>query len=139
MGEQVRRRTRRRQVKISVYLPPDLAAELYRRATGGGGGITHQAATAIREYLARQVATTQESLATPVLDNLLLERLGQVESWLRPMVAAASIHSATAMLLALEALCGTRVDPSRAKETLDLMRGRAYKMIRRRDEAERQG
>lgn len=122
----------RRQL-VAVYLDPPQVEALLTRAKAHSRSLSAEIVIAVREHLARNAAQVQDAQAAPLLDALLQERLGHLETWLRPMMAATSINAATAMLLALELLCGTRVEAERARETLDVMRGRAYRMLRKRD------
>lgn len=70
-------------------------------------------------------------MLAPVIERLLNEKVNQMESWLRSGVWAGATYSATATLLLLEMLCGQKVDPQEAREHLELIRGRAWKMVRK--------
>jgi len=86
---------------------------------------------AIREHLRRSKARQEEILLSPVIERLLQEKVDQMESWLRSGVWAGATYSATATLLLLELLCGQTVEPAKAREHLELIRGRAWKMVRK--------
>lgn len=72
-----------------------------------------------------------DSILAPVISQLIDEKFAQLEAWLRPGVWGGATYSATASLLLLELLCGQTVEPSEAKKHLDLIRGRAWKMVRK--------
>jgi hypothetical protein len=71
-----------------------------------------------------------DSILAPVISQLLDEKFAQLEVWLRPGVWGGATYSTTAALMLLELLIGVRVEPAEAKNHLDLLRGRAWKMVR---------
>lgn len=118
---------------------------LQARALAKGGSISSEVRRAVREYLSRTSAQPQDAQAAPVLHGWLQEQFDQLEAWLRPMLAGThinattQINATTTMLLAMEILCGTQADPLKARETLDIMRGRVYKVLRRREQEDTGG
>ncbi|MDF2630433.1 MAG: hypothetical protein K0R39_4264, partial [Symbiobacteriaceae bacterium] len=86
---------------------------------------------AIREYIKRNKALHEEASMTPVWQHLLDEKFAQLEVWLRPGVWGGGTYSATAALLLLELMCGKTLDPAQAKDHFELIRGQAWKILRR--------
>lgn len=130
-----------RPVRLTFRLTPENVQglrALVRRKGGHQAGVTFtgELNRAVAQYLAEDTAGRQITDLAPVLSELLDHKLGHMETWLRPMLASGGIHATTAMLLALELMCGTRIQPDQARELLDLMRGRAYKLFRRRGDGE---
>jgi hypothetical protein len=68
---------------------------------------------------------------TPVWQRLLDEKFEHLETWLRPGVWGGATYSTTAALLLLEVMCGKTLDPRDAKTHFELIRGRAWKIVRR--------
>lgn len=104
------------------------------KAKGGrrkGHTLSSEVTAAIREYIKRHKAQHEEASMTPVWQQLLDEKFAQLEVWLRPGVWGGGTYSATAALLLLELMCGKTLDPSQAKDHFDLIRGRAWKILRR--------
>lgn len=105
-------------------------------AKGGrrkGYTFTDELAAAVRDYIKKQTAQHEESTMTPVWEQLLNEKFAQLEAWLRPGVWGGGTYSTTAALLLLELMCGKTLDPAQAKDHFELIRGRAWKIIRRDD------
>ena len=103
-------------------------------AKGGrtrGFTISSVVAAAVRDYIKRHDSQQEEASMTPVLERLLDERFAQLEAWLRPGVWGGGTYSATAALLLLELMCGKTLEPSQARDHFELIRGRAWKIIRR--------
>lgn len=96
-----------------------------------GSSISVQFERAAREHLRRQKAMEDDSILAPVISQLIDEKFAQLDTWLRSGVWGGATYSATATLLLLELLCGQTVEPSEAKKHLDLIRGRAWKMVRK--------
>lgn len=122
-----------RRVKKHVTLDPQIVADLEEIAAkkGGESSLSQELNRAGREYVQKVKGQNDDSLLAPVIDRLLTEKFDQLEAWLRSGVWGGATYSATATLLLLEILCGQTVDPVDAKNHLDLIRGRAWKMIRK--------
>lgn len=119
------------RVRKHVRLEPELAAELAQLlAERPESSFSNEVNTAIKEHLRRHKAGREDLVLAPILDRLLKEKMDQMEHWLRSGVWAGATYSATATLLLLELLCGQTVDPKDAKNHLELIRGRAWKMVR---------
>jgi hypothetical protein len=118
----------RKHVMIEAGLFEEMKSLL---ASKPDSNLSHEINIALREYLRRAKARQEETLLAPVMERLLNEKVDQMESWLRSGVWAGATYSATATLLLLEMLCGQKVDPKEAREHLDLIRGRAWKMVRK--------
>jgi hypothetical protein len=123
-------------VRKCVYLDEADLQELKRLAAARGGRrrghtLSSEVAGAIREYIKRNAAQHEEATMTPVWQQLLDEKFAQSEAWLRPGVWGGATYSATAALLLLELMCGKTLDPAQAKNHFELIRGRAWKIVRR--------
>lgn len=118
----------RKHVKIDAVLFAELKQMLASRPDSN---LSEEINLALREHVRRSKAQKEELLLAPVIERLLKEKVDQMESWLRSGVWAGATYSATASLLLLELLCGQRVDPREAKEHMELIRGRAWKMVRK--------
>jgi hypothetical protein len=115
-----------------VLVDPEVMAELEALlAHNPESSLSNEVNAALREHLRRQRAGQEDILLAPVIERLLKERVDQMESWLRSGVWAGATYSATATLLLLEILCGQTVDPQEARDHLELIRGRAWKMVRK--------
>lgn len=126
-GRRVQSRIRRH-----VMIEAGLLAEVKQMlAARPDSNLSEEVNTALREHVRRNKAQQEEILLAPVIERLLKERVDQMESWLRSGVWAGATYSATASLLLLEILCGQKVDPREAKAHLELIRGRAWKMVRK--------
>lgn len=120
------------RIRKHVMIETGLLSELNRLlATKPDSNLSGEINIALQEYLQRRKARQEEILLAPVLERLLNEKIDQVETWLRSGVWAGATYSATATLLLLEMLCGQKVEPSEAREHLELIRGRAWKMVRK--------
>lgn len=95
--------------------------------------------TALKEYLRRYKAGQEDIILAPAVERLLNEKMDQMETWLRSGVWAGATYSATATLLLLELVCGQTIDPKEAKDHFELIRGRAWKMVRKSREPEGDG
>jgi len=119
-----------------VHLDPAVVEDLERivRTKGGrrkGYSFSHEVNVALREYVRRCAAEKDEQTLTPVWERLLNEKFGQLEAWLRPGVWGGATYSTTASLMLLELMCGKTIDPKEAKDHFELIRGRAWKMVRK--------
>ena len=121
------------RVKKHVTLDPAIVSDLEELAArkGGESSLSRELNRAAREYIKRQKSQQDDSILAPVLEQLLEEKFAQLEAWLRPGVWGGATYSTTASLLLLELLMGQTVEPEKAKEHLDLIRGRAWKMVRK--------
>jgi hypothetical protein len=125
-------------VRKQFHLDPTDVRELEAmvKAKGGrrrGNSLSHEVNMALREHIKRNKAQQEEAVMTPVWQQLLEEKFAQLEAWLRPGVWGGGTYSATAALLLLELLCGKTLDPTQAKDHFELIRGRAWKILRRDD------
>jgi hypothetical protein len=103
-------------------------------AKGGrpkGYSFSSELTRALRDYLQRHRAQQEETTMTPVWQRLLDEKFEHLETWLRPGVWGGATYSTTAALLLLEVMCGKTLDPRDAKTHFELIRGRAWKIVRR--------
>jgi len=126
-----------RRIRKHIRIEPGVVADLEALLTQKpDSSLSNEVNVALKEYLRRQMAGHEDIVLAPVLERLLNEKLDQVETWLRAGVWAGATYSATATLLLLELLCGQTVDPKEAKAHLDLIRGRAWKMVRRTQDPE---
>ena len=73
----------------------------------------------------------EEVITAPIWQRMLDEKFEQMEVWLRPGVWGGATYSTTAALLLLEMMCGKNLDPRQAKDHFGLIRGRAWKIVRR--------
>jgi hypothetical protein len=120
------------RIRKHVRIEPEVLAELeVLVAKKTETSLSNEVNTALKEHIRRHKAGQEDIILAPILDRLLQESVNQTEGWLRPGVWAGATYSATASLLLLELLCGQTVDPSEAKTHLELIRGRAWKMVRR--------
>lgn len=104
------------------------------KAKGGhrrGYSFSREVTTALKEYIQRQKAQQEEAIMTPVWQRLLDEKFEQLEAWLRPGVWGGATYSTTASLLLLELMCGKTIDPRQARDHFELIRGRAWKIVRK--------
>jgi hypothetical protein len=104
------------------------------KAKGGarmGASFSAEVTIALKEYVQRRTMKQEEITLAPVLERLFDEKFSQLEQWLRPGTWGGATYSATSALLLLELMCGKKLDPSQAKEHFDLIRGRAWKIVRR--------
>lgn len=125
-----------RLVRKQFHLDPADVEELERIVKSKGGkrkgySLSRELNAALRDYIKRHKAVHEEATMTPVWERLINEKFEQQEAWLRPGVWGGGTYSATAALLLLELLCGKSIDPSQAKDHFELIRGRAWKIIRR--------
>lgn len=125
-----------RLVRKCVSLDLTDIQELQRLAEARGGrrrghSFSNEVTAAIREYINRQKAQHEENTMTPIWEQLLNDKFAQLEAWLRPGVWGGGTYSATAALLLLELMCGKTLEPSQAKDHFELIRGRAWKILRR--------
>lgn len=123
-------------VRKQFHLDPADVQELKRIADAKGGRrrgytVSREVTTALREYIQRQKAQLEEATMTPVWQRLLEEKFEQLETWLRPGVWGGATYSTTASLLLLELMCGKSIDPKEAREHFELIRGRAWKIVRK--------
>jgi hypothetical protein len=123
-------------VRKCVCLDSADIKELQRLADARGGArkgytFSREVATAVKEYIKRQHAQKEEATMTPVWQQLLDQKFAELESWLRPGVWGGGTYSATSALLLLELMCGKTLDPAQAKDHFELIRGRAWKLVRR--------
>lgn len=124
------------RVRTHVYLEADDIHQMKRLAVAKGGprkgySYSGEVGAAVREYLHRQMVSKEEAVTAPVWQRMLDEKFAQLEAWLRPGVYGGSTYSTTAALILLEMICGKTVSPEQAREYFDLMRGRAWKIIRK--------
>jgi len=122
--------------RITLILDPevDLAlAELVKRKGGRKHGVTATAEInrAITEYVARAATAGPLGPVEEALDRVLLERLTQLEVWLRPMLANTGINATASLLASIEGICGTHLPKEKVPEYVDLLRGRAWHLFRR--------
>lgn len=104
------------------------------KAKGGarmGASFSGELTIALKEYVQRRTMQQEEVTLAPVLERLFNEKFERLEQWLRPGTWSGATYSATAALLLLELLCGQQLDPRHAKEHFELIRGRAWKIVRR--------
>lgn len=129
------------KVKRHVTLDPGVVQDLEEivQRRGGESSLSMELNRAAREYVRRQKGQNDDVLLAPVIDRLLTEKFEQLEAWLRSGVWGGATYSATASLLLLELLCGQKVDPTEARAHLDLVRGRAWKMVRKDGKEEAPG
>jgi hypothetical protein len=121
-----------RRIRKHVMIEAGILAEMKSLlASRPDSNLSEEINIALREYVRRSKAQQEEILMAPVIERLLNEKVDQMESWLRSGVWAGATYSATATLLLLEMLCGQKVDPKEAREHLELIRGRAWKMVRK--------
>lgn len=123
-------------VRKQFHLDPADVQELERIAQSKGGrkrgySVSREVNAAIREYIQRQKAQQEEASMTPVWQRLLDEKFEQLEAWLRPGVWGGATYSTTASLLLLELMCGKTIDPKQARDHFELIRSRAWKIVRR--------
>lgn len=119
------------RIRKHVRIEPELVAELQSLIEQNPEtSLSNEVNTAVREHLRRHKAGREDLVLAPILDRLLENKLDQMEAWLRSGVWAGATYSATATLLLLELLCGQTVDPKDARNHLELIRGRAWKMVR---------
>lgn len=119
-----------------VHLDPSVVEDLERivRSKGGrrkGYSFSHEVNVALREYVQRCAVQKEEQALTPLWERLLNEKFGQLEAWLRPGVWGGATYSTTASLMLLELMCGKTIDPKEARDHFELIRGRAWKMVRK--------
>lgn len=117
----------RKHVRIEPALIAELEAILSERPDSS---LSNEVNAAIQEHVRRHKAGREDLVLAPIMDRLMEEKLNQMEGWLRSGVWAGATYSATATLLLLELLCGQTVDPKDARNHLELIRGRAWKMVR---------
>lgn len=125
-----------RLVRKNVVLDASLIEEVNRmvKAKGGrnkGYSFSGELTIALKEHVRRYHTQNEEAVSAPVWERLLDETYGRQETWLRPGVWAAATYSATCALLLLELMCGKTLDPKDAKDHFELIRGRAWKLVRR--------
>lgn len=123
-------------VRKTLHLDGAVVADLERIIASKGGrrrgySLGQEVTMAIREYVQRQLLHRDEAATAPLLERLLDERFGQLEAWLRPGVWGGATYGTTAALLLLEHMCGKSLDPKDARAYFDLIRGRAWKIIRK--------
>ncbi|HEY3365996.1 MAG TPA: hypothetical protein VGK74_13145 [Symbiobacteriaceae bacterium] len=125
-----------RLVRKQFHLDSTDVSELERivQAKGGrtrGNSLSREVTIALREHIRRQKARQEEAAMTPVWERLLAEKFDNQEAWLRSGVWGGATYSTTAALLLLELLCGKTLDPKEAQQHFELIRGRAWKIVRR--------
>jgi hypothetical protein len=123
-------------VRKHVRLDSADIQELQRLVNSKGGArkgytFSGEVTAAIRDYIKRQYAQQEEATMTPVWEQLLNDKFAQMESWLRPGVWGGGTYAATSALLLLELMCGKTLEPAQAKDHFELIRGRAWKLVRR--------
>lgn len=128
-------------VRKNVCLDSDLIEQVERiaKAKGGarmGASFSAELTIALKEYVQRRTMQQEEVVLAPVLERLFNEKFAQLEQWLRPGTWGGATYSATSALLLLELMCGKTLEPSQAKEHFELIRGRAWKIVRRDPETE---
>lgn len=104
--------------------------ELVKRK-GRESSLSKELNRAAREHVKRAKSENDDSLLAPVIERLLAEKFDQLEAWLRPGVWGGATYATTAALMLLELLMGQTVEPEKAKDHLELIRGRAWKMVRK--------
>lgn len=122
-------------VRKNVCLDSALIDQVERIAKAKGGrrrgySFSGELTEALKQHVRRYNAQQEEAVSTPVWEGLLKEKFGQQEEWLRPGVWGAATYSTTAALLLLELMCGKTLEPSQAKDHFELIRGRAWKIVR---------
>jgi hypothetical protein len=125
-----------RLVRKQFHLDPAVVQELERIVDAKGGqrkgySLSREVTAALREHIRRQTAQREEATMTPVWQQLLDQKFAELEGWLRPGVWGGGTYSATSALLLLELMCGKTLDPAQAKDHFELIRGRAWKLVRR--------
>ena len=125
-----------RLVRKQFHLDPAVVRDLEQivQAKGGqrkGYSLSREVTAALKEHIRRQYAQHEEATMTPIWQRLLDEKFEQLEAWLRPGVWGGGTYSATAALLLLELMCGKTLEPAQAKDHFELIRGRAWKLMRR--------
>lgn len=124
-----------RRVNKHLYLDQDLLSELEDLVRQHGDtSLSNEANKALRLYVRQAKGDQDDNIMAPVFQRLLEEKFAQQESWLRPGVWGGATYAATATLALLEILCGVTVTPAEAQAHLELIRGRAWKMVRRSPE-----
>lgn len=128
-------------VRKNVCLDSELIEQVNRivKANGGarmGASFSSELTIALKKHVQREKMQEEETILAPVLQRLFDEKFAQLEGWLRPGTWGSATYSATSTLLLLELLCGVQVDPNQAKDHLNVIRGRAWKMVRRDPESE---
>lgn len=123
-------------VRKNVCLDSELIEQVERiaKAKGGarrGASFSGEVTIALKEYVQRTTMKQEEVSLAPVLQQLFDEKFQQLEQWLRPGTWGGAMYSATSALLLLELMCGKQLNPSQAKEHFELIRGRAWKIVRR--------
>jgi hypothetical protein len=122
----------RKNVCLDSYLIDQV--ERIAKAQGGarmGASFSALVTTALKEYVQRQTMQQEEVVLAPVLERLLDEKFERLEQWLRPGSWGSATYSCTSALLLLELMCGQKLDPKDAKDHFELIRGRAWKLVRR--------
>jgi len=127
-----------RLVRVQAHMDSADVEELRRLVKMKGGQrkgytLSRELNAALREYIKRHKAQQEEATMTPVWEQLIHEKFDQQEAWLRSGVWGGATYSATAALLLLELMCGKTLEPNQAKDHFELIRGRAWKIIRRDD------
>jgi hypothetical protein len=123
-------------VRKNVVLDAALVEEVDRIVKSKGGrnkgySFSGELTAALKEYVRRHTTQKEEAVSAPVWARLLQERAEQQDAWLRPGVWGAATYSATTALLLLELMCGKTLDPEDARDHFELIRGRAWKLVRR--------
>lgn len=123
-------------VRKQLHIDASVWADMERlvRAKGGprkGTSLSNEVTLALRQYIQRQMTTREEAVLSPIFQRLLDDRFAQLEAWLRPGVWGGATYGTTAALLLLELMCGKTLDPRDAKDHFELIRGRAWKIVRR--------
>ena len=125
------------RIRKHVLIEPDVLADLEELLTRKTEStFSNEVNAAVKEHVKRHKAGQDDSVLAPVLERLLDQKLDQMETWLRSGVWAGATYSATATLLLLELLCGQKVAPEDARAHFELIRGRAWKMVRKTLEPE---
>lgn len=122
--------------RACVWLDSADIQELKRMAAAKGGArqgytFSREVSAAVKEYIKRQHAQNEESSMTPVWEQLLEEKFARLEAWLRPGVWGGGTYAATAALLLLELMCGKTLEAGQARDHFELIRGRAWKLVRK--------
>lgn len=127
--------------RVHVMLDSDLAVTIDERVKAhggrrGGAFRSREVNRLIRLGLQAETAGHMAAFLAPPLSDALDSRFAHFESWLRPIVAKTGIYAATTTLMVLELLTGQRVPREQAREFLELIRGRGYRLFRRPDDVD---
>lgn len=123
-------------VRRQFHLDPVILADFERLVKSKGGrkqgySLSREVNKALQAYVRQATVEREEVITAPVWRQMLDEKFEQLETWLRPGVWGGATYSTTAALLLLELMCGKTLDPRQAKDHFALIRGRAWKIVRR--------